>query len=203
MACAEPQGVCQETPLVCPANEECYVETGNCVPIVLFPNPESIVSNCWLQYKERGWLGETWLFVKIQVDVTVLPPNSAKFVSIDWDFDFIRFYIIESEYVMFGYKTDEADDQTIALPFESPPMEITLWDDFDHIDEYYTTSNGKLWEILIYTTRPVHGIPWAAIIQRSLISFTSIERHNCNISSLQWPNRVAASKCKNSFLNLY
>ena len=119
----------------------------------------------------------------------MLPPNSAKFVLIDWNFDFIQFYI-ELEYVMFSNKTDEADGEISALMFELPPMEITWWNDFDYVNEHYTIINGKLWSPLPNYRN--FNILWVVIIQKSLISFTSIEGQSCSISFFQSSHCAAA-----------
>jgi len=146
--CVEPDGVCQENEVVCPTGYVCDIDTGECEEEDTRPDPEDVISNCWLEYEARDWLGESWYFVKLKLDVTALPPNSAEWVRVAYDVSFTRFYIIESHYVMFGYKTDYVSGETQDMEYHDPPLEVTLYDDFDHIDEFYTTIDGKLWSPL-------------------------------------------------------
>ncbi len=109
------------------------------------PDPEDIVSNCQLNYVERSWLGVNWDFVQINTDVTVIPPNSADYYDVTHNISIERYYIIDVDPPMVGSMTDTVSGSSELFAYEDPPLEITLYDDFDHIDDFKKTINGKLW----------------------------------------------------------
>lgn len=109
------------------------------------PAPEDIDSTCTVLMQALEYKGDTWDFPQVNSTITVIPPNSAEEFRVEWSVSFIRLYIIAGDTIILANKTDSVAGDTGAADYIEPSMAITLYDDYLHIEEFYTVINGKQW----------------------------------------------------------
>lgn len=127
--------------------EEYVNNTDPQVPEML-PVPEDIDSLCSVDWTEKIWNGSAYDFASVNTVNSVLPPNSAEYIGIDYDISFIRTYIIAGNPITIANKTDTIEGETGEIEYIEPETGALLYDDHLHIDEFYTIINGRQWNPL-------------------------------------------------------